>query len=160
MSSPSDTFLPPHPPHSNRLGVLKSQQKLARLVTKETYTYWLGGLKLYLKNMDLEYVLTTPIPEVTEESPSAEMDAFFEHLNDSIKVTTLMISSMPIELQDMFKEDWAFNIYQKLREMFDGCLSQHDLDFMDDPNEVECIHCTRWGPFEEELPRIPSTVER
>ena len=56
-----------------------------------------------------------------------------------------MISSMPIELQDMFKEDWAFEIYQKFSKMFAGCLSQHDLDFMDDPNEVECIHYTRWG---------------
>ncbi|KAL4590076.1 hypothetical protein LXL04_002995 [Taraxacum kok-saghyz] len=80
------------------------------------------------------------------------MDVFFKHLNNSIKVTTLMISSMLIELQDMFKEDWAFELYQKLSKMFASCLSQHDMDFMDDPNEVEYIYCTRWGHLKKNCP--------
>ena len=63
-----------------------------------------------------------------------------------------MISSMSIELQDMFKEDWTFEIFQRRSEMFAGCLSQYDLDFMDDPNEVACIHCTQWGHLKKNCP--------
>ena len=80
------------------------------------------------------------------------MDAYFDHLDDSFKVRKLMMISMPIEFQEILKDDGVFEIYQKLSEMFAGCLCQHDLDFMDDPNEVTCIHCTQWGHLKKNCP--------
>ncbi|KAL4582846.1 hypothetical protein LXL04_007407 [Taraxacum kok-saghyz] len=91
-----------------------------------------------LENIENEYVLTTPLPEIIEATPLEEMDAYFDHLDDSFKVRRLV---MPIKFQEMFKDDGAFEIYQKLSEMFVGCLSQRDLDFMYNPNEVACIQC-------------------
>ena len=103
----------------------------------------MGGLKLYLKNIEKEYALTTPLLEITEATPLVEMDAYFNHFDDSFKVRKLVMISMPTEFQEMFKDDGVFKIYQKFSEMFVGCLSQRDLDFMDNPNEVAYIQCAR-----------------
>ena len=144
MSLPSDTFLPPHYCPSKRFVFHEGKTHLASLLTSN-YSTWLGGLKLYLKNIEKEYVLTMPLAEITEATPLAEMYAYFNHIDDSFKVRRLMMISIPTEFQEMFKDDGVFEIYRKLSEMFADCLSQHNLDFMDNPNDGECIQCARWA---------------
>ena len=151
MSLPNHTLLPPHSPPSKRFVSHEGRARLGNILISN-YPTWLGGLKLFLKSIGKEYVFTTPLPEITEASPLAEKDAYVDHLYDSFRARKLMMVSMPAEFREMFEDDGVFDIYQKLSKMFSGCLSQHDLDFLDDPNGVECIHCTQWGHLKKNCP--------
>ena len=66
------------------------------------------------------YVLDNEIPNepLANNYPRAERDAYSKHLNDSMNVTCLMLTTMNSELQKQFKEMEAFDMMVHLKGMF------------------------------------------
>ena len=66
------------------------------------------------------YVLNNEIPNEppANNAPRAERDAYSKHLNDSVDVTCLMLTTMNSELQKQFEEIEAFDIMVYLKGMF------------------------------------------
>ncbi|KAL4578490.1 hypothetical protein LXL04_014613 [Taraxacum kok-saghyz] len=93
----------------------------------------------------IDYVLTTPWPEFTIDSPMEEFNAHMEYYNDTNKASKILFATMPPHLQEEFKDDWAFYIHRKLCKMFAEDLTHNILDRMNDPNEIACTHCCDWG---------------
>ena len=72
------------------------------------------------------YVLDNEIPNETPDknAPRAERDAYSKHLNDSMDVTRLMLTTTNSELQKKFKEIEAFDMMVHLKGMFQEQASQ------------------------------------
>ena len=66
------------------------------------------------------YVLDNEIPNEppANNAPRAERDAYSKHLNDSVDVTYLMLTTMNSELQKQFEEMEAFDMMVHLKGMF------------------------------------------
>ena len=66
------------------------------------------------------YVLDNEIPNEppANNAPQAERDAYSKHLNDSVDVIYLMLTTMNSELQKQFKEMEAFDMMVHLKGMF------------------------------------------
>ena len=66
------------------------------------------------------YVLDNEIPNEppANNAPRAERDAYSKHLNDSMDVTCLMLTTMNSELQKQFEEMEAFDMMVHLKGMF------------------------------------------
>ena len=67
---------------------------------------WSRNLRIVLKQERKMYVLDNEIPKEppTKNAPRAERDAYSKHLNDSVDVTSLMLTTMNFELQKEFEE--------------------------------------------------------
>ena len=66
------------------------------------------------------YVLDNEIPNEppANNAPQAERDTYSKHLNDSVVVIYLMLTTMNSELQKQFKEMEAFDMMVHLKGMF------------------------------------------
>ena len=66
------------------------------------------------------YVLDNEIPNehLANNAPRAERDAYSKHLNDSMDVTCLMLTTMNFELQKKFEEMEAFDMMVHLKGLF------------------------------------------
>ena len=66
------------------------------------------------------YVLDNESPNEppTNNAPQAERDAYSKHLNDSVDVTCLMLTTMNSKLQKKFEEIEAFDMMVHLKGMF------------------------------------------
>ena len=81
---------------------------------------WSRNLRIVLKQERKMYVLDNEIPNEppANNAPQAERDAYSKHLNDSVDVTCLMLTTMNSELQKQFEEMDAFDIIVHLKGMF------------------------------------------
>ena len=72
------------------------------------------------------YVLDNEIPNEppANNAPRAERDVYSKHLNDSMDVTCLMLTTMNSELQKQFEEIEAFDMMMHLKGMFQEQASQ------------------------------------
>ncbi|KAJ9544124.1 hypothetical protein OSB04_023831 [Centaurea solstitialis] len=83
------------------------------------YLDWMRALRLTLRSENKEYVLDEQIVEIDHDTASTEeINAYSKHCTDSTKASCIMVSTMSSELQKMFDESWAYEINDKLREMF------------------------------------------
>ncbi|KAJ9554596.1 hypothetical protein OSB04_018641 [Centaurea solstitialis] len=83
------------------------------------YLDWMRALRLTLRYENKEYVLDEQIVEIDHDTASPEeINAYSKHCTDSTKASCIMVSTMSSELQKMFDESWAYEINEKLREMF------------------------------------------
>ena len=66
------------------------------------------------------YVLDNEIPNEppANNAPQTERDAYSKHLNDSVDVIYLMLTTMNSELQNQFKEMEAFDMMVHFKGMF------------------------------------------
>ena len=66
------------------------------------------------------YVLDNEIANepLANIAPRAERDAYIKHLNDSMDVTCLMLTTMNSELQNQFEEMEAFDMMVHLKGIF------------------------------------------
>ena len=108
---------PPPPPPSNSNFALLSVLSRERL-TGPNYIDWMRNLRLTLRYEDKEYVLDEPIPELKNESTEEEIATYKKHVDDSNKVSCLMVVAMSSELQKSFKNVWAYEMNLQLAEMF------------------------------------------
>ena len=72
------------------------------------------------------YVLDNEIPNEppANNAPRVERDAYSKHLNDSVDVTRLMLTTINSELHKQFEEIEAFNMMVHLKGMFQDQASQ------------------------------------
>ena len=81
---------------------------------------WSQNLRIVLKQERKMFVLDNEIPNEypANNAPCAERDAYSKHLNDSVDVTCLMLTTMNSELQKQFEEIEAFDMMVYLKGMF------------------------------------------
>ena len=81
---------------------------------------WSRNLTIVLKQERKMFVLDNEIPNEhpANNAPRAERDAYSKHLNDSVDVTCLMLTTMNSELQNQFEEMEAFDMIVHLKGMF------------------------------------------
>ena len=109
--------LPPPPPPTNSNFALLFVLSRERL-TGPNYIHWMHNLRLTLRYEDKEYALDEPIPELKNESTEEEITAYKKHVDDSNKVSCLMVAAMSSELQKSFENVWAYEMNLQLAEMF------------------------------------------
>ncbi|KAJ9554972.1 hypothetical protein OSB04_009586 [Centaurea solstitialis] len=113
--------LPPPPPTAP---TGNSGFTLLPILAKEklvgpNYLDWMRALRLTLRYENKEYVLDEQIVEIDHDTASPEeINAYSKHCTNSTKSYCIMVSTMSSELQKMFDESWAYEINEKLREMF------------------------------------------
>ena len=81
---------------------------------------WFQNLRIVLKQEKKMYVLDNEIPNelLANNAPRAERDAYSKHLNDSVDITYLMLTTMNSELQKQFEEMEAFDMMVHLKGRF------------------------------------------
>ena len=81
---------------------------------------WSQNLRNVLKQERKMCVLDNEIPNEppANNAPQAKRDAHSKHLNDSVDVTCLMLTTMNSELQKEFEEMKAFDMMVHLKGMF------------------------------------------
>ena len=81
---------------------------------------WSRNLRIVLKQERKMYVLCNEIPNEppANNAPRSERDAYSNHLNDSLDVTYLMLTTMNSELQKQFEEMETFVMMVHLKGMF------------------------------------------
>ena len=81
---------------------------------------WSQNLRIVLKQERKMYVLDNEIPNEppANNAPRAKRDDYSKHLNDSVVVTCLMVTTMNSELHKQFEEMEAFDMMVHLKGMF------------------------------------------
>ena len=81
---------------------------------------WSRNLRIVLKQERKRYVLDNEIPNEppTNNAPRVERDAYNKHLNDSLDVTCLILTTMNSKLQKKFEEMEEFDMMVHLKGMF------------------------------------------
>ena len=81
---------------------------------------WSRNLRIVLKQERKMYVLDNEIPNEppANNAPRSERDAYSKHLNDTVDVTCLMLTTMNFELYKQFEEIEAFDMMVHLKRMF------------------------------------------
>ena len=76
------------------------------------------NLRITLRYDNREYVLDDPIAPIDEYSTEEDIAANHKHVEDSNKVSCIMIASMSPELQKTFENMWAFEMNEHLAKLF------------------------------------------
>nr|GEY20882.1 hypothetical protein [Tanacetum cinerariifolium] len=127
MSSKNDVNPPaPNPSHNSSFSLLSvlGRERLTGL----KYMDWMRNLRFTLRYENKEYVLDEQIPTINDDSTQEEIKAHQKHYDDAYKVSCIMTYSMSPELQKTFKNTWAYEINQQLKEMFQEKASKEHLD--------------------------------
>ncbi|KAL6570388.1 hypothetical protein OROMI_014902 [Orobanche minor] len=123
--------LPPPPAQSINSGFTLLPILAKERLTGSNYLDWMRALRMTLRYEDKEYVLDTQIPDIVHETAtSEELAAYNKHCTDSNKASCIMVSTMSPELQKIFEESWAYEINEKLREMFTKGQRQERLEVL------------------------------
>ncbi|GJU11493.1 retrotransposon protein, putative, ty1-copia subclass [Tanacetum coccineum] len=86
------------------------------------------NLRFTLRYENKEYYLDKQILTIDDDSTQEEIEAHRKHYDDANKVSCLMASSMSPELQKTFENTWAYEMNQRLKEMFQAKASKERLD--------------------------------
>ncbi|KAI3825618.1 hypothetical protein L1987_07128 [Smallanthus sonchifolius] len=79
---------------------------------------WYSNMKFVLRAENKMYVLEGPIPEEPATTTGISCKTWEKHVDDSIKVSCLMLASMIPELQQNLVDQPAYDMVRKLEEMF------------------------------------------
>ena len=107
MTNSGTTLPPPPPPPSSNFGLISVLQRQV-LTGGANYLDWMRNLRITLRYDNREYVLDDPIAPIDEYSTKEDIAANHKHVEDSNKVSCIMIASMYPELQKTFENMWAF----------------------------------------------------
>ncbi|GJY34865.1 retrotransposon protein, putative, ty1-copia subclass [Tanacetum coccineum] len=116
----------PNPPHNSSFSLLSvlGRERLTGL----NYMDWIRNLRFTLRYENKEYVLDEQIPTINNESTQDKIEAHQKHFDDANKVSRIMAASMSPELQNTFEFTWAYEMNQKLKEMFQAKVRKEQLD--------------------------------
>ncbi|GKB54192.1 hypothetical protein Tco_0904945 [Tanacetum coccineum] len=106
----------PNPAHNSNFSLLSVLRR--ERLTGPNYIDWMRNLRFTLRYENKEYVLDEQIPTIDDDSTQEEIEAHQKHYDDASKVSCIMASSMSLELQKTFKNTWAYEMNQQLKEMF------------------------------------------
>nr|GEW71402.1 retrotransposon protein, putative, Ty1-copia subclass [Tanacetum cinerariifolium] len=87
-----------------------------------------SNFRFTLRCENKEYVLDEKIPTFNDDSTQEEIATHQKHYDDANKVSNIMASSMSLELKKTFKNTWAYEMNQQLKEMFQAKASKECLD--------------------------------
>lgn len=85
------------------------------------------NLRITFRYNNREYVLNYPIPKIDEDSTDEEKSARAKHVDDPNKVSCIMIVTMSLDLQNKFKNTWAYEMNFKLAKHFSKEKDKNDL---------------------------------
>ena len=103
MANSGTPLPPPPPPHQNsNFGLISVLQRQV-LTGGANYLDWMRNLRITLRYDDREYVLDNPIAPIDEFSTEEDVAANRKHIEDSNKVSCIMIAAMSPELQKTFE---------------------------------------------------------
>ena len=113
----SGTPLPPPPPPSSNFGLISVLQRQV-LTGGANYLDWMRNLRITLRYDNHEYVLDEQISVIDEHSTEEDIAANRKHIEDSNKVSCIMIAAMSPELQKTFENMWAYEMNEHCRNCF------------------------------------------
>nr|GEU73779.1 hypothetical protein [Tanacetum cinerariifolium] len=116
----------PSPSHNSSFSLLLVLGR--ERLTGPNYMDWIRNLGFTLRYKNKEYVLDEQIPKINDVSTQKEIEAHQKHYDDANKVSCIMASSMSPELQKTFKNTWAYQMNQQLKEIFQAKASKECLD--------------------------------
>ena len=87
-------------------------------LNNSNFVDWYRNLKIVLRAENKLYVLEEQIPEEPTTATGNARRAYDKHLDDSVKVSCLMLASMIPELQKSLEHMLAFEMIRHLLEMF------------------------------------------
>nr|GEU51195.1 hypothetical protein [Tanacetum cinerariifolium] len=116
---------------------------------------WMRNLRFTLRYENKEYVLDEKIPTIDDDSTEEEIEAHQKHYDDANKVSCIMVSSMSPKPQETFKNTWAYEMNQQLKEVFQAKASKERLDIAptSDPKEALCFYCNIKGHWKHSCPK-------
>ena len=79
---------------------------------------WMRNIRITLRYDNREYVLDEQIAVIDEHSTKEEIAANRKHIEDSNKVSCIMIAAMSPELQKTFENIWAYEMNEHLSKLF------------------------------------------
>ena len=83
------------------------------------FTMWYRNLRIVLNHDKREHVLEDPLPEEPANSANATTrNAYQKLVDESNKISCLMLASMEPDLQQQFKNIEAFDMIENLKSMF------------------------------------------
>ena len=83
------------------------------------FTAWYRNLRIVLKQDKKEHILEDPLPEEPAENGSATTkNAHQKLIDESNKISRLMLACMEPDLQQHFKNIEAFDMIENLNSMF------------------------------------------
>ncbi|GJT16399.1 hypothetical protein Tco_0875105 [Tanacetum coccineum] len=129
MSFENGVITPAPNPSPNSSFSLLSVLGRERL-TGLNYMDWMRNLRFTLRYENKEYVLDEQIPIIDNDSTQEEIEAHQKYYDDANKVSCIMATSMSPELQKTFKNNWAYEMNQHMKEMFQAKASKERLDAM------------------------------
>ena len=97
MTNSGTPLPPPPPPPSSNFGLISVLQRQV-LTGGANYLDWMRNLRITLRYDNREYVLDEQIAVINEHSTEEEIAANRKHVEDSTKVSCIMIASMSPEL--------------------------------------------------------------
>jgi hypothetical protein len=103
-------------PHVNNLSLRSVLEK--DKLSHTNFLDWYRNLRIVLKHEKKFYVLENPIPEEPPTTPKATHDTWLKHVDDSIEVSCLMLTSMIPDLQKDLEHHGAYDMLAQLKEMF------------------------------------------
>ncbi|GKE13645.1 hypothetical protein Tco_1421222 [Tanacetum coccineum] len=118
--------LAPNPSHNSSFSLLSVLGR--ERLTGPKYIDWMRNLRFILRYENKEYVLHEQIPTINDDSTQEEIEAHQKHYDDANKLSCIMASSMSPELQKTFKNTWAYEMNQQLKEMFQAKASKERID--------------------------------
>ncbi|GJU45980.1 retrotransposon protein, putative, ty1-copia subclass [Tanacetum coccineum] len=127
MSSENGVNPPASNPSHNSSFSLLSVLGRERLIGPN-YMDWMRNLRFTLRYENKEYALDEQIPTIDDDSTQKEIEAHQKHYAYANKVSCIMASSMSPELQNIFKNTWAYEMNQQLKEMFQAKARKECLD--------------------------------
>ena len=117
MTNSGTPLPPPPPPPSSNFGLIYVLQRQV-LTGGANYLDWMRNLRITLRYDNREYVLDEQIASVDEFSTQEEIAANRKHIDDSNKVSCIMIAAISPELQKTFENMWAYEMTEHLSKLF------------------------------------------
>nr|GEU50169.1 hypothetical protein [Tanacetum cinerariifolium] len=99
-------------------------------LTSPNYMDCLRNIRFTLRYENKEYVLDEQIPKINDDSTQEEIEAYQKHYDDANKVSCIMAYFMSPKLQKTFKNTWAYEMNQQLKEMFQEKVRKERLDIV------------------------------
>jgi hypothetical protein len=102
------------PLRSHNIKLMRDHEKLA--FNGHNFVYWVNTLRIVLRNIQLEYVLDTPLPVVP---PALDMDGnHIQEYDDEEEVNNLMLDCVSAELRNLFQDARPSEMMDEMKRMF------------------------------------------
>ena len=83
------------------------------------FTNWYRNVRIVLKHEKKDHVLDNPLPDEPDENATAAVNnAYRRTMDESTKVSCLMLAHMEPDLQQQFENVESYDMIESLKSMF------------------------------------------